>query len=362
MPHRASVPEARQYRPTAEEEQKRRIEEERRRKEEEEAAAMREMQMRFQGIDERHIVKFLKARKFDVEAASQMLGASLRWRRAYGCPVDPVPIAHQLALGAIFEAGVDYDGHPIIYHFSSGLGTNPTADQVALAARAAVYWMERATAKSKDGKVTVVVVRDVALRAAMGDTHQSGGGGFSNLRYPRHLAKILEANFPESLHRAVVYPADAWFSTLWKVASRFIDADTRNKIALVGDRSELLKYIPYNQLLHMLSGANPYRFSLDHIQPGLHQRLFPPHPYFPRRPKALPSLDYRPTNQLPPPPPWQQQQQQQQPPPPPPPPLPPQQQQPPTNMPPPPTNYPSYAQGPAYRTPAPQPVPQVPHY
>lgn len=312
------TPEQRQWQ--QEQEEKRQKEEERRRKEEEKAAALREMQIRFRSVgDDVMLKKFLKARKYDVEAASQMLGASLRWRRAYGCPIDPVPIAHQLALGAVFESGLDYDGHPVIYHFSSGLGPNPSADQVALAARAAVYWMEKATKKSKDGKVTVVVVRDIALRNAQ-QGGGGGGGGFTNLRYPRHLAKILEANFPESLKRAVVYPADSWFSTLWKVASRFVDADTRAKIALVTDRSELLKYIPYNQLLRTLGGANPYRFSLDHVAPGLQQRLYSN--YFPHQPRALPPPPPPPPQsyQQQPPPPgssnWQQQQRQPPPPPP----------------------------------------------
>ena len=70
-----------------------------------------------------------------------------------------------------------------------------TPQQIALPC-AAVYWMDEATARSPDGKVTVVIVRDPSA--------PRGG----RLAYPRELAKILELNFPEALAKACVVPAD----------------------------------------------------------------------------------------------------------------------------------------------------------
>ena len=186
-----------------------------------------------------------------------MLGASMRWRRAYGCPVDPSPIAHQLALGTVFTAGADYEGHPVLYHFGPGVGPNASPQQVALAARAAVYWMEKAVAKSPDGKVVVVVVRDLTAPK---------GGGLNKLAYPRELAKILELNFPESLAKAVIVPADGWFRGLWGVASRFVDAKTRSKIHLLPDHRDLLKHVPYQELLAHLGGGSRHRFSLADVE------------------------------------------------------------------------------------------------
>uniref|UniRef100_A0A7S3NKY8 CRAL-TRIO domain-containing protein n=1 Tax=Aureoumbra lagunensis TaxID=44058 RepID=A0A7S3NKY8_9STRA len=234
--------------------------------------AIRWMAARFPSVDEKLREKFLVARKYEAVEASQMLEASLRWRRAYGCPVDPVPIAHQLALGTIFMAGRDYDGHPIVYHIGGGLPGTATEAQVALAARAAVFWMERATRYSPDGKVTVVVIRDAAFPG------KPQPRGLGSLRYPRHLAKILEANFPESLAKAVIYPGDGWFSTIWRVASRFVDAETRNKIHLVGNKRDLLKYVPHDQLLAFLGGANFYRFDVNSIIPNFPQTRYLPGP------------------------------------------------------------------------------------
>ena len=68
------------------------------------------LKQRFPGESQKTLERFLTARKDDADAASEMLGASLRWRRAYGFPVEPTQIAHQLAQGTIFSKGKDYEG------------------------------------------------------------------------------------------------------------------------------------------------------------------------------------------------------------------------------------------------------------
>ena len=85
-------------------------EEQRKQREEQEKQQNRERAMwtlkqRFPGENQKTLERFLTARKDDADAASEMLGASLRWRRAYGFPVEPTQIAHQLAQGTIFSKG-----------------------------------------------------------------------------------------------------------------------------------------------------------------------------------------------------------------------------------------------------------------
>ena len=72
--------------------------------------AMWTLKQRFPGESQKTLERFLTARKDDADAASEMLGASLRWSRAYGFPVEPTQIAHQLAQGTIFSKGKDYEG------------------------------------------------------------------------------------------------------------------------------------------------------------------------------------------------------------------------------------------------------------
>ncbi|KAH8059145.1 hypothetical protein JL722_5699 [Aureococcus anophagefferens] len=211
-----------------------------REKEQARERALWTLKQRFPGLEDTTYAKFLTARNDDADAASEMLGASMR-----------------LALGTVFTAGADYEGHPVLYHFGPGVGPNASPQQVALAARAAVYWMEKAVAKSPDGKVVVVVVRDLTAPK---------GGGLNKLAYPRELAKILELNFPESLAKAVIVPADGWFRGLWGVASRFVDAKTRSKIHLLPDHRDLLKHVPYQELLQHLGGGSRHRFSLADVE------------------------------------------------------------------------------------------------
>ena len=228
-------------------------EEQRKQREEQEKQQNRERAMwtlkqRFPGESQKTLERFLTARKDDADAASEMLGASLRWRRAYGFPVEPTQIAHQLAQGTIFSKGKDYEGRPVIYHIGPGVPPGATPQQIALAVRAAVYWMDEATARSPDGKVTVVIVRDPSA--------PRGG----RLAYPRELAKILELNFPEALAKACVVPADGLFRGLWGVASRFVDEKTRQKINLLADQRELLRFVPYRSFYSLGGQRLPLRF------------------------------------------------------------------------------------------------------
>ena len=237
-------------------------EEQRKAREEQEKQQNRERAMwtlkqRFPSESQKTLDRFLTARKDDADAASEMLGASLRWRRAYGFPVEPTQIAHQLAQGTIFARGKDYEGRPVLYHVGPGVPPGATPQQIALAVRAAVYWMDEATQRSPDGKVTVVIVRD---------PNAPRGGGLNKLAYPRELAKILELNFPEALAKACVVPADGLFRGLWGVASRFVDEKTRAKINLLADQRELLRVVPYQELLQSLGGGDAYRFALGDVK------------------------------------------------------------------------------------------------
>ncbi|KAK7232675.1 hypothetical protein SO694_00035353 [Aureococcus anophagefferens] len=166
---------------------------------------------RFPGLEDTTYAKFLTARNDDADAASEMLGASMRWRRCTGR---------------------------------------------ARAERAAAYWMEKAVAKSPDGKVVVVVVRDL--------TAPKGGGGLNKLAYPASSPRSSSSTSP-SLAKAVIVPADGWFRGLWGVASRFVDAKTRSKIHLLPDHRDLLKHVPYQELLQ-LGGGSRHRFSLADVE------------------------------------------------------------------------------------------------
>ena len=45
------------------------------------------------------------------------------------------------------------------------------------------------------------------------------------------------------------------FEVFWGVASRFVDEKTRQKINLLADQRELLRFVPYQELLQSLGGA-----------------------------------------------------------------------------------------------------------
>ena len=122
-------------------------------------------------------------------------------------------------------------------------GATPTANRLS-----------RARGGLLDGRSYSEIAGWESNRGYCRDPSAPRGG---RLAYPRELAKILELNFPEALAKACVVPADGLFRGLWGVASRFVDEKTRQKINLLADQRELLRFVPYQELLQSLGGATP---------------------------------------------------------------------------------------------------------
>ena len=79
----------------------------------------------------------------------------------------------------------------------------------------------------------------------------------------RRIAPVFQDNFPERLHKALIYPGTTLAQTLWGMVQYFLNPVTRAKISVVPQRKdeaqrreEFARYIPGDQLIGELGGAN----------------------------------------------------------------------------------------------------------
>lgn len=195
--------------------------------------------------------RFLVAHQYTVDKAATALRAHIDWR-AKTFPLNPATLVKELSKGKCFVHGLDHYGHPVIYYLTHR--QDPTARSIEENIRAVVYRLEQAIARmpNRDGKVTVVVIREGA-QAKNRDI---------NLVLP--LAKVLQDNYPERLHACVVYPAGLIFRTSLQVAGGHgLSSDSFSRLVCVTDKKDMRFYVPTHCLLERLGGTDPYDFGQD---------------------------------------------------------------------------------------------------
>ncbi|KAK8711713.1 hypothetical protein V6N13_146982 [Hibiscus sabdariffa] len=168
------------------------------------------------------LLRFLKARKFDVHKTMQMWEGMLNWRKEYG--VDT--IIQDFLYDECEEVqqcyphgyhGVDKQGHPV---YIERIEAHRSYDNNI---RCPGNWM-------RFGKVA----HDLVMR----------------------MQKIDGDNYPETLHQMYVVNAGSGFKVLWNTAKGFLDPNTTAKIHVIGNKfhNKLLEIIDPSQLPEFLGG------------------------------------------------------------------------------------------------------------
>ena len=207
--------------------------------------------------------RFLVANQFDVEKASKALRAHIDWR-AKMFPLNPELIKKELAKGKCFVHGLDHYGNPVIYYIT--YRQDPTTRSIEENIRAVVYRLEQAIARlpNRDGKVTVIVVREGAQAKNR------------DIDFVLPLSKTLQDNYPERLHACVVYPAGIVFRTSMTIAGGHgLTTETLNRLIYLTEKKDLRFYVPQHCLLDKLGGLDHYDFGQD-VQKRGSPFLLPP--------------------------------------------------------------------------------------
>ncbi|KAI8794138.1 SEC14-like protein 1 isoform X1 [Biomphalaria glabrata] len=191
-----------------------------------------------------HILRFLRAREFNVEKAREMLVHSLAWRKLHN--IDKILEGYKLpeVLERYYPGGWHYcdkDGRPL---YIIKLGQMDVKGLMRSVGEEAILRH-------------VLSVNEEGLRRAEEATQKRGypvsactcivdleGLSMRHLWRPgiRALLRIIEtvqANYPETMGRLLIVRAPRVFPVLWTLVSPFIDENTRNKFMIYGGKDYL---------------------------------------------------------------------------------------------------------------------------
>lgn len=186
------------------------------------------------------MLRFLRARKWDLPAAFAMLIECCQWRLTYGthelcCEGESRLSAGLMASGKAFIWEEDRSGRITCYvrarlHDKGAQSLEESADYL-------VYWMETGRSLRRYDEQMVTLVLDLE------------GAGLSSLdtAFASFMLKCLEAYYPEVLGQALLVNAPWIFWGFWRLFSPLLDPVVAAKLKFI-KRDELIEYIDRDRL------------------------------------------------------------------------------------------------------------------
>ncbi|XP_022716270.1 phosphatidylinositol/phosphatidylcholine transfer protein SFH1-like isoform X3 [Durio zibethinus] len=213
-----------------------------------------------QGYPAETLVRFLKAREWNVVKAHKMLLECLQWR--VQSDIDDI-----LAGLPVFANGVGlstFDKASVHYYVQSHIQINEYRDRVILP-----------SASKKHGRPVTTCIKVLDMTGLK-------LSALSQIKLLTIISTIDDLNYPEKTNTYYIVNAPYIFSACWKVVKPLLQERTRKKIQVLPGcgRDELLKIMDFASLPHFCrregSGSSRHSenencFSLDH---PFHQQLY----------------------------------------------------------------------------------------
>ncbi|RGP78296.1 hypothetical protein FLONG3_3611 [Fusarium longipes] len=224
------------------------------------------------------ILRFLRARDFDVVKAVDMFVSSINWREerqiqktiiAGGESVglkttltaDEEAFMAQYRSGKSYVRGTDKDDHPV---YVIRVRLHDPHKQTAEAMETYVlHNIETLRMMAREPNDKVCLIFDLS------------GFGLRNMDFHvvKFLIEVLETRYPETLGVVLVHNAPFVFWGVWTVIKHWLDPVVASKVHFTSGTKGLLKFIPKCNLQKSYGGEDPWEYKYVDPVPNENERM-----------------------------------------------------------------------------------------
>jgi len=230
------------------------------------------------------LLRFLRARKWDVEKALVMMISTMQWRLNEMHVDDDImkngelaaaqttsddaktkknaeDFLTQLRMGKSYLHGLDIEGRPMCFVrarlHKAGEQTEESLE------RFTVYTIETARMLLRPPIDTATIVFDMT------------DFSMANMDYTpvKFMIKCFEANYPESLGTVLVYRAPWVFNAVWSIVKGWLDPVVAGKVHFAKTIDDLSNYIPKSQIPTELGGEEKWEYKFPEPVPGENDKM-----------------------------------------------------------------------------------------